>query len=29
MESNYRIALLRALLQAGLITEEEFNALMD
>ena len=29
MESNYRIALLRFLLQAGLITEEEFNALMD
>lgn len=29
MESNYRIALLCTLLQAGLITEEEFDVLKD
>lgn len=27
MESNYRIALLRALLKAGMITKEELHAL--
>lgn len=29
MESNDRLALLRAPLQAGLITGEEFDALVD
>lgn len=29
MESNYRIALPRALLQTGLITGEEFDVLVD